>query len=596
MKRGSTDHPSTVTGDLSPETLVTRVLGGIDKTTPALVPPIHPATTYLRDADGSYSSGRGYTRADNPTYDEPEQMLAALEGGAGCMLFASGMTAATAVIHALVPGDHVVASRVMYWALRKWLNQFAVTWGLELEYVDTSDLEKLDAAMRPGKTRLVWIETPANPTWDVTDITAAAEIAHRVHAKLVVDSTVATPVLTKPLGLGADLVVHSASKYLNGHSDVLAGAVVTAAPDPFWQRIRSWRSSAGGVLGPFEAWLLLRGMRTLYLRVKRSSESALAIANHFHGHPRLLQVLYPGLPSHPGHDIAARQMTGGFGGMLSVRLKGGEAAAMSLAAEVSVFKRATSLGGFESLVEHRASIEGPSTPVPSDLLRLSIGLESPGDLIVDLEQALDKTHAADMHTSAQTHTNEEAQEAPPPPNPQIAEYVEAQVRPMVLDRGGDVAFRGMTGGIVYLQSLGSPGALIPMRGAIENALRHHYPEVAGVNFDSAPNGNEHPSIVHAAPGSAPLRERVQRLLDESVNPGIAAHDGAIRLRETTDNSITVEFAGRCQGCAMAEVTLRQGVEVLLKERIPEIEALFDATDHSAGTDPYYQAKKSGGGV
>ena len=374
------ENPDSMTGrNLAPETLAAQALGRIDAVTRALVPPVHPSTTYERDPDGGYSSGHGYTRPNNPTYDEPEELLATLEGGSDCLLFASGMAAATAVFQSLLPGDHVVASRIMYWALRTWLVDFAMSWGLDVEFVDTSDVDALAAAMRPGKTRLVWLDTPANPTWDVTDIAAAAKIAHSARARLAVDSTVATPVLTRPLEFGADLVVHSASKYLNGHSDVLAGAVVCRDKDSFWQRIRAWRRDAGAVLGPFEAWLLLRGMRTLFVRVQRCSESALTIARHLEANPRISKVLYPGLSSHPGHAVAARQMIGGFGGMLSIRVKGGEAAAVATAARVAVFKRATSLGGVESLIEHRASIEGPSdTGAPGLAAPLHWPRKSPG--------------------------------------------------------------------------------------------------------------------------------------------------------------------------------------------------------------------------
>jgi cystathionine gamma-synthase len=244
------------------------------------------------------------------------------------------------------------------------------------------------AAIRPGRTRLLWVETPANPMWEVTDLAAVCALAHAAGVRVAVDNTVATPVLTRPFEHGADLVVHSATKYLNGHSDVLAGAVLTARRDPFWERIRSWRRNAGAVLGPFEAWLLQRGMRTLFLRVHRASESALAIAIQLSGHPALTQVLYPGLPSHPGHQIAVRQMSGGFGGMLSIRLAGGAEHATAVLQAVRVFKRATSLGGVESLIEHRAAMEGPSSPVPADLLRLSIGIEAAGDLLADLDSAL----------------------------------------------------------------------------------------------------------------------------------------------------------------------------------------------------------------
>jgi cystathionine gamma-synthase len=284
----------------------------------------------------------------------------------------------------------VLVSRVLYWGVRKWLAEFALTWGLDVEFTDTTDLGAVAAAIRPGRTRLLWVETPANPMWEITDLAAVCSLAHAAGVRVAVDNTVATPVLTRPFEHGADLVVHSATKYLNGHSDVLAGAVLTASRDPFWERIRSWRRNAGAVLGPFEAWLLQRGMRTLFLRVHRASESALAIATKLSGHPALTEVLYPGMPAHPGHQIAARQMDGGFGGMLSIRLAGGAEHAIAVLQAVRVFKRATSLGGVESLIEHRAAVEGPSSPVPADLLRLSIGIEAVGDLVADLEAALDE--------------------------------------------------------------------------------------------------------------------------------------------------------------------------------------------------------------
>jgi cystathionine gamma-synthase len=240
--------------------------------------------------------------------------------------------------------------------------------------------------MRPGKTRLVWIETPANPTWLVTDIAAAATIAHQAGAKLAVDNTAASPVLTRPIEHGADIVMHSATKYLNGHSDVLAGALVTSRDDEFWKRVKAVRTMGGAVLGPFEAWLLLRGMRTLYLRVRQQSQSALTIARHFKDHPKLLRVCYPGLPDDPGHAVAKRQMQGGYGGMLSLRFKGGAAAALAFVARLELFVRATSLGGVESLIEHRGTVEGPDSPTPQDLLRVSVGIEHVDDLIADLEQ------------------------------------------------------------------------------------------------------------------------------------------------------------------------------------------------------------------
>jgi cystathionine gamma-synthase len=372
-----------------PETLAAQALGEADPVSGGLAPVIDPSTTYEQQLDGSYRQGRVYTRADDPTCEHAERVLAALEGAAGCALFSSGMAAATAVFQSLLPGDHVLVSRVLYWGVRKWLAEFALTWGLDVEFTDTTDPGALAAAIRPGQTRLLWLETPANPMWEVTDLAAVCELAHAAGVRVAVDSTVATPVLTRPFEHGADLVMHSATKYLNGHSDVLAGAVLTARRDPFWERIRSWRRNAGAVLGPFEAWLLQRGMRTLYLRVHRASETALAIATQFCDHPALTAVLYPGLPSHPGHEIAARQMTGGFGGMLSIRVAGGAEQAIAVLRAVRVFKRATSLGGVESLIEHRAPVEGPSSPVPSDLLRLSVGIEAAADLIGDLGAALD---------------------------------------------------------------------------------------------------------------------------------------------------------------------------------------------------------------
>ncbi len=276
----------------------------------------------------------------------------------------------------------------MYFGLRKWLREVGSHWGLKVDFVPPGDIEAIAAVIRPGSTKLVWIETPCNPTWEITDIAAAAAVAHTAGAKLAVDSTVATPVLTRPLTLGADLVMHSATKFLNGHSDVLAGVLVTPRDDDWWQRIHSLRHQNGGMLGPFETWLLLRGMRTLYLRVAHSCESALAIARHFESDRRLVEVLYPGLSGHRGHDVAAAQMAGGFGGVLSIRVDGGAAAALAVAKAVEVFVPATSLGGVESLIEHRATAEGDASPVPVDLLRLSIGIEDTDDLIADLDQAL----------------------------------------------------------------------------------------------------------------------------------------------------------------------------------------------------------------
>jgi cystathionine gamma-synthase len=373
----------------SKRSLAAQALGRVDPLTRAIVPPIHVATTYLRDEDNRYSSGYVYGRPDNATVREAEAVIAMLEEApAGALLFSSGMAAATALFQALEPGDHVVASKVMYWALRNWLAGEATRWGLTVTFVETDNLDALAAAVQAGRTRLVWIETPSNPLWTITDIAAAAAIAHRAGARLAVDSTAASPVHTRPLALGADIVMHAATKVLNGHSDVVAGVLAGAKADEFWDKVTSIRRSQGAILGPFEAYLLIRGMRTLHLRAATQAKSAMALAERLSAHPKIARVLYPGLPQHPGHDVAARQMEAGFGYMLSVQLAEGEAAAIRTAARVRLWKRATSLGGVESLIEHRASIEGPGTPCPPDLLRLSTGIEDVEDLFRDLDEAL----------------------------------------------------------------------------------------------------------------------------------------------------------------------------------------------------------------
>jgi cystathionine gamma-synthase len=303
-------------------------------------------------------------------------------------LFSSGTAAAMAVVQTLKPGDRIVAPKIMYWGLRNWLVKFCDHWGLKLDLFDAADPDALASTVESGETKLVWIETPSNPSWDVIDISAAAKIAHGAGARLAVDSTVATPVLTQPIKLGADLVVHSATKYLNGHCDVVAGAVVTAKEDEIWGCIRELRTDNGAILGSLEAFLLQRGMRTLFLRVRKSCESALVLARHFEGHSSIGAVIYPGLPSHPGHEIARRQMDGGFGGMLCIQVKGDEEDALNVVKRCNVFTRATSFGGVESLIEHRYSIEGEGSPVPREWIRLSIGIECVDDLIADLEQAL----------------------------------------------------------------------------------------------------------------------------------------------------------------------------------------------------------------
>ena len=375
------------------KTLAAQAMGHVDPATRAVVMPLHLSTTFIRDPDNAYSSGFCYGRPDNATVREAEAVLAMLEGAeAGALLFGSGMAAATAVFGALEPGDHVVVPNVMYWALKRWLREEAPRRGLTLGFVDADDPVALAAAVRSGPTKLVWIETPGNPLWTITDIEAAARIAHEAGAWLAVDSTAASPVHTRPLELGADIVMHSGTKILNGHSDVVAGVLAGARADGFWDRIKAIRAGSGGILGPFEAYLLMRSLRTLHLRAAAQATGALRLAERFAGHPHVHHVLYPGLPGDPGHAVAARQMRDGFGSMLSIRVAGGEAAAVATAAGVRLWKRATSLGGVESLIEHRASIEGPGSPCPPDLLRLSTGIEDTDDLFDDLARALRAAH------------------------------------------------------------------------------------------------------------------------------------------------------------------------------------------------------------
>ena len=382
---GSSDAPPA----FAKRSLAAQALGHVDSVTRGVVAPLHVATTFLRDPDNGYSSGFSYARPDNATVREAEAVLAMLEdAAAGALLFGSGMAAATAVFTALEPGDHVVAPRVMYWGLKRWLGAEMPRRRIAVDFVDMDDLAVLARAIRPGTTKLVWSETPGNPLWTVTDIAEAARLAHAAGARLAVDSTAASPIHTRPLTLGADLVMHSATKILNGHSDVVAGVLAGATPDAFWARLAAIRSSGGAILGPFEAYLLMRSLRTLPLRVAAQAAGAAELARRFQGHPCISHVLYPGLPDDPGHAVAARQMEGGFGFMLSIRVRDGEAAAIRTAARVRLWKRATSLGGVESLIEHRASVEGPDSPCPPDLLRLSTGIEAVEDLFADLDVAL----------------------------------------------------------------------------------------------------------------------------------------------------------------------------------------------------------------
>jgi len=610
-------------GDRTPATRAAQGGGAGDEPTGAIVPPIHPSTTFERDTDGGYSRGRAYARADNPSYDPAELLLADLEGGAAALLFPSGNAAASSVFASLLPGDHVVAPRIMYWGLRKWISEFALSWGIDVSYVDTTDLDALAGAVRPGQTRVVWVETPANPTWDVTDIAAAADIAHRGFARLVVDSTVATPVLTRPIDHGADLVIHSASKYLNGHSDVLAGAVVSAIEDPFTERIRAWRRDGGAIMGAFEAWLLLRGMRTLYVRVRESCRSAQIVAEHLAERPGV-EVLYPGLPDHPGHATAGRQMSGGYGGMLSLRVAGGLEAAMAVAANLEVITRATSLGGVESLVEHRASIEGPSTPVPDDLLRLSIGIEDPNDLLADLDHALDAAGVGSGTVRSFLPGEPENEHA------QLDQLLGSRIRASVIARGGDIRVHSIQGTAAVLEVAGSPGASLPLRRGIEEEILRSLAWCTEVRF-VAPDTNPDPDRDRNDPDTAGDRlspdtagdrlspdtagdrlspdtagdrlspdsragpmSIVTEVIESEINPLVAEHGGTISVISVDDGAIRLRFDDRCRGCAMAEVTLREGVEPILRDQLTgrvDFAAVVDVTDHGTATDPYYPPRK-----
>jgi cystathionine gamma-synthase len=358
----------------------------VDPGTGAVTPAIHPSTTFEREVDGSYPRGFLYSRNSTPNRAALEECLTALEGGQDAAAFASASAATAAILLSLEPGDHVVAPMDAYHGTLRLLRETFARWKLDTTFVDMTDAGAARAAIRTN-TRLVWVETPSNPLWKVTDIAAVGEIARRAGALYVCDNTTATPVLQSQFELGADLVLHATTKYLGGHSDVLGGAVVARTRDAMFERIRAVQASGGAVPSPFDCWLVLRGIRTLPYRMRAHSENALKVATFLHGHARVEAVHYPGLPTHPAHDVARRQMTA-FGGMLSVQVRGDQARAMQVAAKLRVFTRATSFGGTESLVEHRASIEGAGTRTPENLLRLSIGLEHPDDLIDDLDQAL----------------------------------------------------------------------------------------------------------------------------------------------------------------------------------------------------------------
>jgi len=373
-----------------PESLIATALSWIDKETDAMGAPIRPSTSFLRNPAELDRAGRTFSRDDNPTYLQPESLINQLEGGAGCLLFASGMSAMTSVFHTLNPGDHVVLPLNVYSGLRDWLNRHGKRWGIEVLFLKNYNSASVSNSLIPGKTKLVWIETPSNPTMEVTDIRAISAVAHAAGALVAIDNTVSTPVLTQPINHGADVVLHSGSKYLNGHGDLIAGALIVApGQEKLLKDIQGIRNDYGGILGTFEAWLLLRGMRTLSLRVKAASASALKLAKYLNTHKKVTKVNYPGLESHSGYDIASRQMHNGYGGMLSFQVKGGEAEAKAIASRTRLIRQAISFGSPDTVIEHRASMEGNDSPTPSDLLRLSVGLEHIDDLLYDLRKALD---------------------------------------------------------------------------------------------------------------------------------------------------------------------------------------------------------------
>lgn len=372
-----------------PATIAAQAGGAVDSGGAGVVPGIQTSSTFLRGPDYQLQvPGNSYGRDHNDTVRQAEEVLSRLEGAAEARLFPSGMAAVAALFRGLPQGARVVVQSGIYWGVTKWVRDFCTRRAITLEECDASDPGALAlACAQPAN--LVWIETPSNPWLKITDIAQAAEMAHGAGALLAVDSTAATPVLTQPLALGADIVMHSATKAINGHSDVLAGVLATSAPDlPLWQAVLEDRQSAGAILGPFEAWLLMRGMRTLPLRVERMSRNALALAEALEAHDSVEAVWYPGLKSHPGHALASRQMKDGFGSLMSVLVRGDEAGALAVVGRLQLFHRATSLGGVESLVEHRHTIE-PQSGIPVNLLRLSVGIEDVGDLLADLEQALD---------------------------------------------------------------------------------------------------------------------------------------------------------------------------------------------------------------
>ena len=372
-------------------TLLAKAGDAKDPELGGVVPPLRLSSTYVRDKNYELPEDRLYLRDDNPGFELVEDLMCTLEGGADAALFSSGMAAVAAVLATLQRGDLIVYPEICYYGTFYWILREAERVGFEARSYVPGNLDSLEAAIGQGPVRIVWLESPANPIWEVTSIKKAARLAHAAGGRLVVDATVMTPLLCRPIEWGADIVMHSGSKYLNGHSDVVAGILIAAADDQDWREIKHIRYVSGPIIGPFEAWLLLRGMRTMALRVPAASANAMAIAEAMAAHPKIAEVLYPGLPDHPGHSTALAEWDegAGFTAMLSIRVKGGAAAALKVATSTRLFLPATSLGGVESLIEHRKTVEDAASLVPEDLLRLSVGIEAAEDLIEDLNAALE---------------------------------------------------------------------------------------------------------------------------------------------------------------------------------------------------------------
>ena len=368
------------------ETLAVHSGRKVDPATGAVTPPIHMSTTFEREPDGTYPEGFVYGRSGNPTRALLEECVKDLEGGEAAAAFSSGAAALAAVFQSLATGDHVIAPQDLYHGTALLLRERLARWGLHASFVDMTDIDAVSEAVNPA-TKLILVETPSNPLLKITDIARVAQLARDRGIACVCDNTWATPILQRCLELGADMAVHSTTKYLGGHGDVTGGVVASAADSPMFQEVRAIQKDGGAVPSPFDCWLILRGIRTLPYRMRAHSENAARVASFLDDHAEVLDVFYPGLPAHAGHEIACRQMTM-FGGMLSFRVRGGREAAFAVAARTSLFTRATSLGSYESLIEHRASIEGPNSATPEDLLRVSVGLEHPDDLIADLDHAL----------------------------------------------------------------------------------------------------------------------------------------------------------------------------------------------------------------